>query len=65
MCVMQEYKSGMEKKTEEKKEINEDVFLKQCCRRKPKCSSAVKILQLVHRKPPGRIYGCSEREPNI
>lgn len=37
MCVMQEYKSGMEKKTEEKKEINEDVFLKQCYRRKPKC----------------------------
>lgn len=28
MCVMQEYKSGMEKKTEEKKEINEDVLSK-------------------------------------
>lgn len=64
MCVMQEYKSGMEKKTEEKKEINEDVFLKQCCRRNQNVE-AVKILQLVHRKPPGRIYGCSEREPNI
>lgn len=42
-------------------------FLKQCCRRKPNVE-AVKILQLVQRKPPGKIYSCSEhgeREPNI